>query len=276
MLRLTAEMGSYFPNVASFKNISNSEEAKQVHAKVWATLSAQYINKESSEVLKSIFESNGQSIGLFKDKRVLDFGCGSGRFALGFEPLGAAEVIGMDLGKDGLDIGEKMAAKKGLTKTKFLYGDVLQAPFEDESFDFIFCKGVLHHTKDPEKGFAELYRLLRKGGCAFIYCYGGGGIFWHSRKRMREVLKLIPMEYTMRVLDLLGMPSKRYVFIDSWYVPIENHIKRSWFESHVSKQGYSKIIQVKNSGDQSVQGFPGDPEGQTLWGDGELRYFLTK
>lgn len=275
-LKLTSEMGSYFPEVTSMKGLRSPDEAHDVYAKLWLKLSEQYVDEESGEVLRKLFENNGQSVDLFREKKVLDLGCGSGRFTLGFEPLGAAEVTGLDLGKAGIQIGNALAQKKGLKKTKFVVGDVLKTPFENESFDFIFCKGVLHHTKNLEGGFAELYRLLRKGGHAFVYCYGDGGIFWDSRTKMREVFKLIPMDYTVRVLDMIGMPSKRYIFADNWYVPIENHLKRSWLEEHLKKQGYASVNRSDDNGDKSVQDFNDTPEGRALWGDGELRYFITK
>ena len=42
--------------------------------------------------------------------------------------------------------------------------DILNLPFEDNSFDFIFCNHVLEHIEDDSKAMSELYRVMRPGG----------------------------------------------------------------------------------------------------------------
>jgi predicted SAM-dependent methyltransferase len=42
--------------------------------------------------------------------------------------------------------------------------DICNLPFEDNSFDFIFCNHVLEHIHDDTKAMQELYRVLKKGG----------------------------------------------------------------------------------------------------------------
>ena len=64
--------------------------------------------------------------------------------------------------------------------------------YPDNSFDFVFCKGVLHHTGNTYKGLSELKRVLKKDSNAFIYLYGSDGVFWRTRKLMRKVMKKIP------------------------------------------------------------------------------------
>lgn len=42
--------------------------------------------------------------------------------------------------------------------------DITDLPFEDDSFDVIFCNHVLEHIPDDTKAMQELYRVLKKGG----------------------------------------------------------------------------------------------------------------
>lgn len=42
--------------------------------------------------------------------------------------------------------------------------DILDLPFEDESFDVVFCNHVLEHIVDDRKAMSELYRVMKKGG----------------------------------------------------------------------------------------------------------------
>ncbi|MBN2566800.1 methyltransferase domain-containing protein [Candidatus Woesearchaeota archaeon] len=46
--------------------------------------------------------------------------------------------------------------------------DLTRLSFPDSSFDFIYCSHVLEHVSDGRKAMGELYRVLRKGGCAII------------------------------------------------------------------------------------------------------------
>ena len=42
--------------------------------------------------------------------------------------------------------------------------DITNLPFEDESFDVIFCNHVLEHVLDDKKAMRELFRVMKKGG----------------------------------------------------------------------------------------------------------------
>ena len=42
--------------------------------------------------------------------------------------------------------------------------DICNLPFEENSFDIIFCNHVLEHIEDDKKAMQELYRVLKPGG----------------------------------------------------------------------------------------------------------------
>ena len=46
--------------------------------------------------------------------------------------------------------------------------DICNLPFEDNSYDIIFCNHVLEHIPDDTKAMQELYRVLKKGGMAIL------------------------------------------------------------------------------------------------------------
>jgi SAM-dependent methyltransferase len=103
----------------------------------------------------------------FKDKVVLDAGCGTGRHT--FHMAGSArQVVAMDLSQ-----AIEVAARNNRDKENahFIQADIYHPPFPPDSFDFIYSLGVLHHLPDPEKGFRSLLRFLRKGGAVNIYLY---------------------------------------------------------------------------------------------------------
>jgi SAM-dependent methyltransferase len=98
----------------------------------------------------------------------LDLGCGMGRHSIQFAKAGF-NVYAFDLMDDAVDHTLEWAKKEGLTihgKT----GDMLALPFEDSSFDSIFCRNVIQHTdtEGVKKAVSEIHRVLRKGGECYL------------------------------------------------------------------------------------------------------------
>lgn len=268
---------NFLSNFSSEYDLDKKNGTQHLFGSLWA-------GRESSNLLNSYqtllgyFERADFDPNELKNKKILDMGCGSGRFTIALSRLTDQIVTGIDLGDKGLDIGNRLAVEMNIKNIKFIKSDILQTNFDDEYFDFIFCKGVLHHTVNFESGVKELLRILKKGGKAYIYLYGSGGYFWYSRKKMREVFKFIPLEYTNTVLKLIGMPQQRTIFSDSWYVPIENHITEDVFEKILNNhdvESYKRI--TKSRGIELEQlALTGNDEYKELWGNGELRYIINK
>lgn len=101
----------------------------------------------------------------WKDKKVLDIGCGNGRLSLEvLNRTGARQLIGIDL-------DEKAIAKAKLINDKrlsFFVSDASNLSFENESFDIIFCNIAFQQFLDKEKAIHEMNRVLRNGGEVII------------------------------------------------------------------------------------------------------------
>jgi SAM-dependent methyltransferase len=109
----------------------------------------------------------------FRDKVVLDAGCGSGRHTYYAARYGAREVIAMDLS----DAVETAYANTGaMPNVHVVQGDIYSPPFSRTesggAFDFIYAIGVVHHLPDPEAGFKSLVRYLAPGASIFVWVYG--------------------------------------------------------------------------------------------------------
>ena len=103
-----------------------------------------------------------------KGKLVLDAGCGPGRFSEVVLDEGG-QVVGVDLSYAIDAARENLHHREGI---HFVQADIFRLPFKDETFDFAFSWGVLHHTPDPPKAFAQLPRLVkREGGKLMIFVY---------------------------------------------------------------------------------------------------------
>ena len=102
-----------------------------------------------------------------KGKKVLDAGCGNGRFAYYAAKYGA-EVWAIDLGP-AIEVAQLNT--QGVGDVKVIQADLHKPPFARQSFDFIYSLGVLHHLPDPEEAFLNLLRYLKPGGDIQIYLY---------------------------------------------------------------------------------------------------------
>ena len=93
-------------------------------------------------------------------KDILDFGCGDGGHAENLLEMGARKVSGIDVSPDMIELASKRK-KEGL---EFFTADGTKVPFDDTSFDIVFSNFVIHYFEDTHLPFAEIGRVLRKGG----------------------------------------------------------------------------------------------------------------
>jgi len=111
--------------------------------------------------------------GLWKEQRVLDVGCGMGRYSRVAVSLGA-EVVAFDLSDAILRMVEDA---KREARLHLVQGDVLYPPFQENQFDIVFSQGVLHHTADTQQAFRRAASLVRHGGLLSVWVYGSPGSY---------------------------------------------------------------------------------------------------
>ena len=126
----------------------------------------------------------------FKNKTILDMGCGSNANAsYAFLSLGAKCVYSADIGDQWMDCANKRLRQFG-DRSILQSEDVLNLSFDNNRFDFVHCAGVLHHTADPEKGFRELARVTMVTGQQFISIMGTGkGLIYVCVNHLRDLYK---------------------------------------------------------------------------------------
>ena len=105
----------------------------------------------------------------FADTEVLDVGCGAGVMSGLFADAGA-RVTSIDLTQAAVVTTKHSGERWGFP---FRVGrmDAEALALKDDSFDFAFSWGVLHHTRDTETAFAEVARVLKPGGAGLIMVY---------------------------------------------------------------------------------------------------------
>lgn len=100
-----------------------------------------------------------------REKRVLDYGCGSGDFTCELSRRGA-EVYGIDISESLVAYAQSKSVP-GILKPQFFVRDAHATGFPDCHFDLVFGNGILHHL-ELEKAYSEIARILRLGGRAFF------------------------------------------------------------------------------------------------------------
>jgi len=113
----------------------------------------------------------------FRDKVVLEAGCGKGRHTQLAARWGAREVIGIDLSAA---VETAFAATRSLPNAHIIQADIYHLPLA-RKFDYAFSVGVLHHLPVPRGGFLSLASKVMPGGYVSAWIYGAENNEWITR-----------------------------------------------------------------------------------------------
>lgn len=206
----------------------------------------------------------------FRDKRVLDAGCGGGQHTSFVAPY-AKEIVGVDL--NAVSVAQERC--KHLPNATFVEGDLAQVSF-DELFDMVYCIGVIHHTDSPEATFKNLARLTKSGGKTMVWAYshegnflnrtlveGAKSLFVHQLStqakqwlsKLLTALVYLPV-YTLYLLPLPWLPYYEYFqnfrklsfarndlnVFDKLNAPQTHFITRERMEKWFAENGYSDVV----------------------------------
>jgi SAM-dependent methyltransferase len=138
----------------------------------------------------------------FAGRRVLDAGCGRGRWTRALLELGA-HVTAIDYSDAGLAQTRALCGATANLVTSRV--DLLDPPPElrSQRFDLVFSYGVLHHTGDTWKALQNVASLVADEGALVLYLYGVGS--WSSAKQKElETLReeLAPMAFEAKIAEL--------------------------------------------------------------------------
>lgn len=150
---------------------------------------------------------------LFQGKRVLDAGCGMGRWSYAAAKSGARHVVGFDL-HGGVHAARRLT--QGVGRVSLLKANIFALPFRDASFDSIMSIGVLHHTGDTHRAIRALLPLLRPGGWLFVQLYATRG---EAKDRRMGSLLQITNRVPKRLLYWLCV-----VLVAARYVPLVKNL----------------------------------------------------
>jgi len=180
---------------------------------------------------------------ILNGKLVLDAGCGSGRFSEIALKFGAS-LIAVDYSS------AVEAAQKNLSGTDKLIvqGDLASLPISNETFDYIYCIGVLQHTSEPARIVSELLRCLKVGGEITLTFYENSSwhVLFYSKYLIRPITKRLPKSSLLNFLEktsavwfpvtkflfsLPGILSRGFRFL----IPVANYVEYPYSNSQIAR-----------------------------------------
>ncbi len=159
---------------------------------------------------------------------VLDLGSGTGA---AFDQLLNYETTAIDPDKKMLELN---------TFENKVLGSAENLPFEDNSFDNVFCSFVWRNVSDTNKALEEVHRVLRPGG-KFVLL--------DMTRPKNSFLKILHKIGTFKVLHLIGLLTfnlKEYRFLYKsldFYPQPENHLKKDTFiDLQIERMGLFNFV----------------------------------
>ncbi len=189
------------------KNIEN--KVIDDFGKEWKFYNQSYLSKNELEKLFNKYfdifpfeKINENSIGF-------DMGCGSGRWGKIIAPK--VKILNcIEPSKKAIE-----QAKKNLQKyknCKFINNDVFNNQLKDNSQDFGYCLGVLHHISDTKLGLKKCVDKLKKGAPFLIYLYYRFdnkplwyNLVWNFSNLLRIVISKMPFMIKLFLTKIIGL-----------------------------------------------------------------------
>lgn len=147
-------------------------------------------------------------------KTILEVGSGAGRFTEVLLAAGA-NVVSVDYS----NAVYANYANNYSEKLCLIRGNVYELPFERDSFDLVFCYGVLQHTPDPKKSLSEMFSFIKPGGKISVDNYIKSTLPspWHQPKYIwRPVTTKMEPEKLLKII-------KAYI---PYYLSFDTLLKR--------------------------------------------------
>ena len=149
------------------------------------------------------------------NKNVLEVGCGTGQLSLYFAIGTNNRIFALDPTLASVNLGREFSKKNKIQNISFVNADIFDDVFHNNTFDFIWINGVLHHTKNPSLAFDIVSKYLKNEGYILVGLYNK---FGRLRTLIRQYLYKIFGKSVVMFLDptLRNIKKGKTQQINSW------------------------------------------------------------
>ena len=145
---------------------------------------------------------------IYSGKSVLDVGCGTGRWSK-YLASKVRILEAIDPSDAVISAAKLLQNEKNIRISK---ASVNGIPFPDNSFDFVFSLGVLHHIPDTQNAMYECVKKVKSGGYFLVYLYydfDNRGKFYKllflASNLIRRVVCILPSTLKKAACDFLAL-----------------------------------------------------------------------
>ncbi|MEP1094466.1 MAG: methyltransferase domain-containing protein [Cyclobacteriaceae bacterium] len=180
---------------------------------------------------------------LTEDSIVLDVGCGAGRWSKYLD--GKVKFV------EAIDPSEAVYPAMGLLKNsncRVTQASVDDIPFDDDSFDFVFSLGVLHHIPDTADALKKCVQKLKKGGHFMVYLYYN----MDNRNRLYKLFFSISNSIRL-IVHKMGSGGKKTVcdlIATLVYLPLA---KFAWITMKLGLKKIARLLPLYNYHDKTFR-----------------------
>jgi SAM-dependent methyltransferase len=174
-----------------YEGFRSADEEQTV--KAFGTEWAKYDDHEGYMGSPDLFrEFTGLDPSQIAGRRVLEVGCGGGRWLKVLAGLGAREVVGLDFSTA---VEQARARTAALPDVHVVRGSALQMPLRP-AFDLVVSIGVVHHLDDPIAGLRGMRAAAAPGALAVIWVYAqeGNELYLRVARPLRQIGPKLPSQ----------------------------------------------------------------------------------
>lgn len=133
-----------------------------------------YFDDEALSFWNKYGAATVERLQLVPDMKVLDVACGSGAsaFPAALKIGDSGTVIAVDLAENLLELGRSKAKKLNLNNIQFLFGDMTELNYPEETFDVIVCVFGIFFVENMSELLKELWRMVKPKGKLAITTWG--------------------------------------------------------------------------------------------------------
>lgn len=202
--RYVDSQGNAFPIINSVLRIVQDSNYTDNFGFQWNKFQKTQIdrdNKNSHQSTDRFFAETGWDKEDLSGKNVLEVGSGAGRFSQVFLDNTKGNLYSVDY-SDAVSANFRNNGHHG-ERFKLFQASVYDMPFPDNSFDKVFCFGVLQHTPDFKRSVQSLIAKARPGGEVIVDFYPVRG-WWtkvHAKYIFRPITKRWSHEKLLRRIE---------------------------------------------------------------------------